>query len=204
MTLCKRPSAHTPIHFPLPPADFQRNPPGRGRLAVFPPPWRIDPYESRYGRFTASPARTALKNSQLTRRPPGDISIICETVHTSLVPAIGTRITATGTRTSRSSSCRYLFTSHENSSTSFENKDSDGKSSTYQTARQDIKKNLMKVYHYLQVSSAIIGKHRHRSDVTGMTTSIYRPSKWSFVTTIAATGTKKESVSSLQSRQRSG
>ena len=39
---------------------------------------RIDPYESRYGRFTASPARTALKNSQLTC---GDITIICETVH---------------------------------------------------------------------------------------------------------------------------
>jgi hypothetical protein len=42
MTLCKRPSAHTPIHFPLPPAHFQRNPPGRGRLAVFPPPWHRD------------------------------------------------------------------------------------------------------------------------------------------------------------------
>jgi hypothetical protein len=28
--------------------------------------------------FTASPARTALKNSQLTC---GDVSIICETVH---------------------------------------------------------------------------------------------------------------------------
>ena len=41
----------------------------------------LDPYESRYGRFTASPARTALKNSQLTRRLPGDITIICETVH---------------------------------------------------------------------------------------------------------------------------
>ena len=39
------------------------------------------PYESRYGRFTASPARTALKNSQLIRRPPDDITIICETVH---------------------------------------------------------------------------------------------------------------------------
>jgi hypothetical protein len=61
------------------PAHFQRNPLGRGQLAVFPPPRRIDPYESRYGRFvTASPARTALKNSQLTS---GDITIICETVH---------------------------------------------------------------------------------------------------------------------------
>jgi hypothetical protein len=61
-----------------PSAHFQRNPPGRCRLAVFPPPRRIDPYESRYGRFTASPARTALKNSQLTC---GDITIIGETVH---------------------------------------------------------------------------------------------------------------------------
>ena len=41
----------------------------------------LDPYESRYGHFTASPARTALKNSQLTRRPPGDVTIISETVH---------------------------------------------------------------------------------------------------------------------------
>ena len=60
-----------------PPAHFQRNPPGRGRLAVF-PRCSLDPYESRYGRFTASPARTVLKNSQLTS---GDITIICETVH---------------------------------------------------------------------------------------------------------------------------
>ena len=60
-----------------PPAHFQRNPPGRGRLAVF-PRCSLDPYESRYGRFTAGPARTALKNSQLTC---GDITIICETVH---------------------------------------------------------------------------------------------------------------------------
>src|SRR5271165_11921 len=60
-----------------PPAHFQRNPLGRGRLAVF-PRCSLDPYESRYGRFTASPARTALKNSQLTC---GDITIICETVH---------------------------------------------------------------------------------------------------------------------------
>ena len=155
--------------------------------------------------FTGPPLRDERILRTRNRRPSLIVdtvtklmTLLCETVHTSLVPAIGTRITATGTRTSRSSSCRYLFTSHENSSTSFENKDSDGKSSTYQTARQDIKKNLMKVYHYLQVSSAIIGKHRHRSDVTGMTTSIYRPSRGSFVTTIAATGT------SSQSRQRSG
>jgi hypothetical protein len=61
-----------------PPAHFQRNPPGRGQLAVF-PRCSLDPYESRYGHFvTASPARTALKNSQLTC---GDITIICETVH---------------------------------------------------------------------------------------------------------------------------
>jgi hypothetical protein len=57
-----------------PPAHFRRNPPRRGQLAVFPSPRRIDLYESRYGRFTASPAWTALKNSQLTRRPPGDLS----------------------------------------------------------------------------------------------------------------------------------
>ncbi len=60
-----------------PPAHFQRNPLGRGQLAVF-PRCSLDPYESRYGRFTASPARTALKNSQLTC---GDVIIICETVH---------------------------------------------------------------------------------------------------------------------------
>jgi hypothetical protein len=54
------------------PARFQRNPPGRGQLAVF-PRCSLDPYESRYGRFAR-----ALKNSQLTC---GDITIICETVH---------------------------------------------------------------------------------------------------------------------------
>jgi hypothetical protein len=54
------------------PAHFQRNPPGRGRLAVF-PRCSLDPYESRYGRFAR-----ALKNGQLTC---GDITIICETVH---------------------------------------------------------------------------------------------------------------------------
>jgi hypothetical protein len=36
----------------------------------------LDPYESKYGRFAR-----ASKNSQLIRRPPGDITIICETVH---------------------------------------------------------------------------------------------------------------------------
>src|SRR5271165_6762361 len=55
-----------------PPAYFQRNPPGRGRLAVF-PRCSLDPYESRYGHFAC-----ALKNSQLTC---GDITIICETAH---------------------------------------------------------------------------------------------------------------------------
>jgi hypothetical protein len=55
-----------------PPAHFQRNPPGRGQLAVF-PRCSLGPYESRYGRFAR-----ALKNSQLTC---GDIAIICETVH---------------------------------------------------------------------------------------------------------------------------
>jgi hypothetical protein len=60
------------------PAHFQRDPPGRGQLAVS-PRCSLDPYESRYGRFvTASPARTALKNSQLTC---GGIIIICETAH---------------------------------------------------------------------------------------------------------------------------
>jgi hypothetical protein len=47
-------------------------------LAVF-PRCSLDPYQFRYGRFaTASPARTALKNSQLTC---GDVTIKCETVH---------------------------------------------------------------------------------------------------------------------------
>jgi hypothetical protein len=55
-------------------AHFQRNPPGRGRLAVF-PRCSLDPYEFRYGRFAR-----ALKNSQLTC---GDITIICETVHST-------------------------------------------------------------------------------------------------------------------------
>ena len=55
-----------------PPAHFQRNPPGRGQLAVF-LRCSLDPYESRYGRFAR-----ALKNGQLTC---GDITIICETVH---------------------------------------------------------------------------------------------------------------------------
>src|SRR5580700_9475850 len=32
-----------------PPAHFHRNPPGRGQLAVFPPPRRIDPYDSDMG-----------------------------------------------------------------------------------------------------------------------------------------------------------
>jgi len=45
-----------------------------GRL----PDW-LDRYQSRY--LTASPARTALENSQLFRWPPDDITIICETVH---------------------------------------------------------------------------------------------------------------------------
>jgi hypothetical protein len=32
-----------------PPAHFHRNPLGRGQLAVFPPPRRIDPYDSDMG-----------------------------------------------------------------------------------------------------------------------------------------------------------
>ena len=42
-------------------------------------------------------------------------------------------------------------------------KDPDGQFSTYPTARQDNKKNLMKACHCLQVYSAIMGKHRHLS-----------------------------------------
>jgi hypothetical protein len=42
------------------PAHFQRNPLGRGQLAVF-PRCSLDPYQLRYGRFAR-----ALKNSQLT------------------------------------------------------------------------------------------------------------------------------------------
>src|SRR3984893_11849385 len=55
-----------------PSAHFQRNPPGRGQLAVF-PRCSLDPYESRYGRFAP-----ALKNSPLIW---GDLTIIFETVH---------------------------------------------------------------------------------------------------------------------------
>ncbi len=55
-----------------PPARFQRNPLGRGQLAVF-RRCSLDPYESRYERFAR-----ALKNSQLTC---GDIIVIYETVH---------------------------------------------------------------------------------------------------------------------------
>jgi hypothetical protein len=54
---------------------YHRNPPGRGQLAAFPPGGR----RTRSSRIdldllfaTASPARTALKNSQLTRQPPGE------------------------------------------------------------------------------------------------------------------------------------
>jgi hypothetical protein len=54
------------------PAHFQRNPPGRGQLAVF-PRCSLDLYQFRYGRFAR-----ALKNRQLTC---GDVTIICETVH---------------------------------------------------------------------------------------------------------------------------
>ena len=40
--------------------------------------------------------------------------------------------------------------------------------------KPEIKKNFMKAWHFLQVSSEIIAKHRHRSDVTGMTISTPR------------------------------
>jgi hypothetical protein len=55
-----------------PPAHFQRNPPGRGQLAVF--PRLLAPYVSILDMLVAR----ALKNSQLTC---GDVIIICETVH---------------------------------------------------------------------------------------------------------------------------
>src|SRR5262245_26424734 len=55
-----------------PPAHFQRNPVGRGRLAVF-PRCSLDPYQFRYGRFAR-----ALNNRQLTC---GDVTIICEPAH---------------------------------------------------------------------------------------------------------------------------
>jgi hypothetical protein len=53
-------------------AHFQRNPSGRGHLAVF-PRCSLDPYESRYGRFAR-----ALKNRQLT---DGGATIVWEAVH---------------------------------------------------------------------------------------------------------------------------
>jgi hypothetical protein len=59
------------------PAHFQRNPLGRGQLTVF-PRCSLEPYQFRFGHFTANPGRTALKNSQLAC---GDITIICEMVH---------------------------------------------------------------------------------------------------------------------------
>jgi hypothetical protein len=40
--------------------------------------------------------------------------------------------------------------------------------------KPEITKNFMKAWHFLQVSSQNIAKHRHRSDVTGMTTSTRR------------------------------
>jgi hypothetical protein len=61
-----------------PPAHFQRNPSGRGQLAVFRRCYRqsgldLGPYEPKYGHFAC-----ALKNSQLTC---GDIPVIYETLH---------------------------------------------------------------------------------------------------------------------------
>ena len=57
-------------------AHFERNPSGRGQLAVF-PRCSLDPYEFRYGRFAR-----ALKNRQLT---DGGVTIIWETVHWGVV-----------------------------------------------------------------------------------------------------------------------
>ncbi|HEY1477697.1 MAG TPA: hypothetical protein VGF37_08425, partial [Chthoniobacterales bacterium] len=48
----------------------QRNAPGRNRLAVFPPADSLDPYQSRYGRFTAGPARTTLKKASRPAATP--------------------------------------------------------------------------------------------------------------------------------------
>ena len=47
-----------------------------GWLCFRPATAGLGPYGSRYGRFAR-----ALKNSQLTRRPPGNVTIICEAVH---------------------------------------------------------------------------------------------------------------------------
>src|ERR1700751_6169986 len=47
-----------------------------GYFSVRQPPDSLDPYQFRYGRFAR-----ALKNSQLIRRLPDDVTIICETVH---------------------------------------------------------------------------------------------------------------------------
>jgi hypothetical protein len=83
MMLCKRRHADTPIRPYVSPSRpifnaTRAGPRPVGCLSVRRLPDSLDPYESRYGRFTASPARAALKNSQLTC---GDITIICETVH---------------------------------------------------------------------------------------------------------------------------
>jgi hypothetical protein len=55
-----------------PPAHFHRNPPGRGKLAVF-LRCSLDPYEFRYGRFAR-----ALKNRQLA---PGESHVFYGTGH---------------------------------------------------------------------------------------------------------------------------
>jgi len=56
----------------LPTAHFDRNPSGRGQLAVF-PRCSLGPYEFRYGRFAR-----ALKNSQLAA---GESHVIYGTGH---------------------------------------------------------------------------------------------------------------------------
>jgi hypothetical protein len=67
------------------PAHFQRNPPGRGRLAVF-PRCSLDPYLFGYGRI-APPAslREALRAGRALKirlgGTGGDVTIICETAH---------------------------------------------------------------------------------------------------------------------------
>src|SRR5258707_1840860 len=73
---------------PQPPAQLQRNPPGRGRLAVFPRCSLLTsrtifalgerPKSAGLQKWCGMLVARALKNSQLTC---GDITIICETVH---------------------------------------------------------------------------------------------------------------------------
>ena len=75
-SICNRRATQPPVH-------FQRNPLGRGPLAVF-PRCALGPYQFRYGRFAR-----ALKNRQLTC---GGVSIICEAVHYRNYPFLARQI----------------------------------------------------------------------------------------------------------------